>query len=47
LKNDVSSPRNYLKKIPVVIRGNPPISKEIIRMLNNEFGEIRYDNSIA
>ncbi len=27
LKNDVSRPRDYVKGIPVVIRGNPPIPK--------------------
>jgi len=40
LKNDVSRPGDYVRKIPVVIRGNPPISEGAKRILRYEFGGI-------
>ncbi|MDM8525436.1 hypothetical protein QUF80_18875 [Desulfococcaceae bacterium HSG8] len=41
LKNDASRPREYVRRIPVVIRGNPPIPEGAMRILEHEFGEIR------
>ena len=43
LKNDVSRPGNYLKNIPVVLKGNPPVSENSMRLLEQEFKEIRYE----
>lgn len=40
LKNDVSRPRYYVKGIPVIIRGNPPLSENSIMILTHEFGGI-------
>ena len=40
LKNDVSRPRKYVKNIPVVIRGNPPLSENSRMILKHEFGGI-------
>jgi len=41
LLNDISRPRNYIKKIPVFIQGNPPISIRMKRIFENEFGGIK------
>ncbi len=41
LKNDASRPREYVKNIHVVIRGNPPIPEGAKVILNHEFGGIR------
>ncbi len=41
LKNDVSRPKEYVKNIPVVIYGNPPVPKGARLMIAHEFGEIR------
>jgi len=41
LKNDVSRPRKYVKSIPVVIHGEPPIPREIMRILEQEFGGVK------
>lgn len=40
LKNDVSRPRGYVKGIPVIIKGNPPLSENSVSILKNEFGGI-------
>ena len=42
LKNDVSRPRKYVKGIPVIIRGNPPLSENSRMILEHEFGGIRH-----
>ena len=41
LKNDVSRPRDYVKGIPVIIRGNPPLSENSRMILTHEFGGIK------
>jgi len=41
LVNDRTRPRNYVRKIPVIIEGNPPLSIRAKRVLENEFGGIR------
>jgi hypothetical protein len=40
LKNDVDRKSNYLKNIPVVIKGNPPIPQGSLNLLQKEFKEI-------
>ncbi|MCP4110240.1 MAG: hypothetical protein GY749_32755 [Desulfobacteraceae bacterium] len=40
LINDASRPREYVKKIPVVISGNPSISEGSMKILKYEFGGI-------
>ena len=41
LKNDVSRPRDYVKGIPVIIKGNPSLSENSQMILQHEFGGIR------
>ncbi|MCP4352763.1 MAG: hypothetical protein GY795_45500 [Desulfobacterales bacterium] len=41
LKNDASRPKRYVKKIPVVIHGNPCISEGTKVMLEHEFKEMK------
>ncbi|MCU4137413.1 MAG: HEAT repeat [Thermodesulfobacteria bacterium] len=41
LVNDRTRPRDYVKKIPVLIEGNPPLSIRAKRVLENEFGGIK------
>ena len=41
LVNDRTRPRDYVRKIPVLIEGNPPLSIRAKRVLENEFGGIR------
>ena len=41
LKNDVSRPRKYVGKIPVIIKGKPPLSENSIMILKYEFGGIK------
>ncbi len=41
LKNDASRPGEYVKQVPVVIHGNPPIPEGVMTILRHEFGEIR------
>ena len=43
LKNDVSRPRKYVKGIPVIIGGNPPLSENSLSIMKNEFGGISVD----
>jgi hypothetical protein len=40
LKNDLSRPRNYLKRIPVVLKDNPPIPEDSMKALEYNFGRI-------
>ncbi|MCP4106302.1 MAG: hypothetical protein GY749_12305 [Desulfobacteraceae bacterium] len=40
LKNDVSRPPGYVKRIPVKIHGNPPIPEGAMLILEHEFREI-------
>jgi hypothetical protein len=40
LKNDVDRKSNYLKNIPVIIEGNPPIPPGFMNLLQREFKEI-------
>jgi len=42
LKNDVSRPIKYVKRIPVIISGNPPLSENSMKILENEFGSVKY-----
>ena len=42
LKNDVSRPRKYVKKIPIIIKGKPPLSENSIMILKHEFGGVKY-----
>ncbi len=44
LINDASRSREYIKKIPVVISGNPLISEGAMKILRHEFGGIRIRN---
>ena len=41
LVNDRTRPRDYVRKIPVLIEGNPPLSIRAKRVLENEFGGIK------
>lgn len=41
LVNDLTRPRDYVRGIRVVIRGNPPLSIRARRVFENEFGGIR------
>ena len=41
LKNDVSRPSKYVKSIPVIIKGNPPLSENSKTIFEHEFGGIR------
>ncbi|MDM8525435.1 hypothetical protein QUF80_18870 [Desulfococcaceae bacterium HSG8] len=41
LKNDASRPGEYVRQIPVIIRGNPLIPEGAMRILGHEFGKIR------
>ncbi|MCP4349502.1 MAG: hypothetical protein GY795_28810 [Desulfobacterales bacterium] len=41
LKNDVSRPADFVKKIPVIIKGNPQIPEGAMKILKNEFGNIK------
>ena len=41
LVNDRTRPRNYVRKIPVIIEGSPPLSIRAKRVLENEFGGIK------
>ena len=47
LYNDVSRDCNYLKNIPVIIRGSPSISEETKNMLIGNFKELKYEESIS
>jgi HEAT repeat protein len=40
LKNDVDRKSDYLKNIPVIIKGNPPIPPGFMNLLQKEFKEI-------
>ncbi|MEN3039237.1 MAG: HEAT repeat domain-containing protein, partial [Candidatus Kryptonium sp.] len=40
LKNDLHKPRNYLKRVPVIIRNNLKLSDGIMKILKSEFKEI-------
>ncbi|MCP4353067.1 MAG: MFS transporter [Desulfobacterales bacterium] len=40
LKNDASRPGGYVKQIPVIICGNPPIPEGAKAVLEHEFGKI-------
>ncbi|MCP4351285.1 MAG: hypothetical protein GY795_37955 [Desulfobacterales bacterium] len=42
LKNDASRLRGYVKQIPVVICGNPPVPEGAKAVLEHEFGKILY-----
>ncbi|MDM8523118.1 hypothetical protein QUF80_07080 [Desulfococcaceae bacterium HSG8] len=46
LKNDAPRPSGYVRQIPVVIYGNPPIPEGAMRILDHEFGEIRHGERI-
>jgi len=41
LVNDVSRPRNWLKNISVVLKGNPPIPKDSMKDLKRRFREVK------
>jgi len=40
LKRDVARPANWLKKVRVIIKGNPPLSTGAMRILKQEFKEV-------
>ena len=40
LVNDISRPRDWLKNISVVIKGNPFISEDVMKVLQENFGEV-------
>jgi len=40
LKKDVARPANWLKKVRVIIKGNPPLSTGAMRILKQEFKEV-------
>jgi|GEM_PF-5330883 len=42
LYNDVSRDKDYFKKVTVIIKGNPPISEDVISMLKEKFKDVRY-----
>ncbi|MCP4345360.1 MAG: hypothetical protein GY795_07520 [Desulfobacterales bacterium] len=44
LKNDTFRPMEYIKQIPVVIHGNPPISEGAMRILKHEFKEVKINS---
>lgn len=44
LKNDVSRPSDYLKKVPVIIKDNLYISPGTTNMLEANFGEVKWKN---
>lgn len=41
LTNDASRPRKYVKRIPVILKDNPPLSENSRRILEREFGGIK------
>ncbi len=41
LKSDRSKPENYIKKISVVIVGEPPVPEELLKGLRSSFGKVR------
>jgi len=42
LVNDRTRPRDYVRRIPVIIEGNPPLSIRAKRVLENEFGGVTH-----
>jgi len=46
LKNDVSRPSDYVKHIPVIIKGNPPLSENSMKILKYEFRDIKSEKRL-